>query len=70
LKEIEQWSMRITAYIDRLLTDLNELEWSESLKLMQKNWIGKSTGAEIEFRLEQNQDHILKVFTTRPDTIF
>ena len=67
-RPMKQWVMRITDYANRLLEDLNELDWPESIKLSQKNWIGKSEGAEIKFKID-NQ-HIIKVFTTRPDTIF
>ncbi len=64
-----QWSLRITAYAERLLHDLDKLEWSDALKAMQRNWIGKSEGAQVFFDVA---DHELKieVFTTRPDTIF
>ncbi len=67
-KEMTQWYLRITAYADRLLSGLNELSWSDSLKEMQRNWIGKSRGAEIDFETDQAES--LKVYTTRPDTIF
>ena len=65
---MRQWMLRITAYADRLLTDLNQLDWSESIKEIQRNWIGKSNGAEVDFTLENGAQ--LKIFTTRPDTIF
>ncbi len=68
-KPMRQWILRITEYADRLLEDLDELDWSESLKDMQRNWIGKSTGAEVRFDIEGYADH-LEVFTTRPDTLF
>ena len=68
-KIMPQWNMRITAYADRLLTDLNKIEWPEAIKDMQRNWIGKSKGAEINFKFEHSDDFI-KVFTTRVDTIF
>jgi len=64
-----QWCLRITAYANRLLNDMQSLEWSDSLKAMQKNWIGKSTGAQIFFDI-QNSTEKIEVFTTRPDTIF
>ena len=64
-----QWNMRITAYADRLLTGLNKIDWPEAIKDMQRNWIGKSKGAEINFKFEHKNDFI-KVFTTRVDTIF
>ncbi|HIF14408.1 MAG TPA: leucine--tRNA ligase, partial [Bacteroidetes bacterium] len=68
-KKMRQWFLRITAYADRLLEGLDDLEWSESVKDMQRNWIGRSEGAELDFKID---DHELKlrVFTTRPDTIF
>ena len=74
-RNVRQWMLKITAYAEQLLEDLEELDWPQSVKSMQRNWIGKSTGAEIEFRLaagdggtadEQN----ITVYTTRPDTIF
>ncbi len=68
-KPMRQWMLKITAYADRLLEDLNILDWPESIKEMQRNWIGKSEGAEIFFSLK-NSDEKIKVFTTRPDTIF
>ena len=67
-KPMKQWMMRITEYANRLLEDLDELDWPESIKLSQKNWIGKSEGAEINFKV--NKEKIVKVFTTRPDTIY
>ena len=68
-KKMRQWSMRIGAYANRLLLGLDNLDWSDSIKEMQRNWIGKSTGASIYFELEKH-DEKLEVFTTRPDTIF
>lgn len=68
-KPLRQWVLRITAYAERLLQDLDELDWSESIKEMQRNWIGRSEGCEIDFELANGQDHIT-VFTTRPDTLF
>lgn len=68
-KPMRQWILRITEYAERLLEDLDELDWSESLKDMQRNWIGKSTGAEVRFDIEGYDRH-LEVFTTRPDTLF
>ncbi len=68
-KDIRQWVLRITKYADRLLEDLEELDWPESIKEMQRNWIGKSVGAEINFKVKEiNYD--IEVFTTRPDTLF
>jgi leucyl-tRNA synthetase len=68
-KKMMQWSMRITAYAERLLQGLDKIDWPEPLKEMQRNWIGKSTGASVKFPIEGRQDHI-EVFTTRVDTIF
>ena len=67
-KPMRQWVMRITAYAERLLDDLKTLDWPESIKLSQKNWIGKSEGAKIRFVIDKNT--FVDVFTTRPDTIF
>ena len=67
-KPMRQWVMRITDYADRLLEDLDDLDWPESIKLSQKNWIGKSEGAQIKF--EVNKKNFVEVFTTRPDTIY
>jgi leucyl-tRNA synthetase len=68
-KKMNQWSLRITAYADRLLQDLDELDWTESLKESQRNWIGKSQGASLHFKI-QDQNFDIEVFTTRPDTLF
>jgi leucyl-tRNA synthetase len=68
-KKMMQWSMRITAYAERLLQGLERLEWSEPIKEMQRNWIGKSIGAEMVFQVK-GQDKQIKVFTTRIDTIY
>ncbi len=71
-KKMRQWMMRITAYSEKLLQGLEEIEWSEAVKDMQRNWIGKSFGAEVQFALEGRglEGGVLKVFTTRPDTIY
>lgn len=73
-KRLRQWFLRTTAYAQRLLQGLDDLEWSESLKEMQRNWIGRSEGALVDFPLVEpkyhGNDNTLKVFTTRPDTIF
>lgn len=81
-KKMQQWSLRITAYAERLLTGLDKLDWTESIKDMQRNWIGKSKGALIRFKLDEavtpldlpsrgeNTSVEIEVFTTRPDTIF
>jgi leucyl-tRNA synthetase len=68
-KDMRQWLMRITTYAERLLADLDKLDWTESLKLMQRNWIGRSVGANVQFPLASGQGAI-EVFTTRPDTLF
>ena len=68
-KKMTQWSMRITAYAERLLQGLDSIDWSESIKESQKNWIGKSVGASINFALAESE-HKIEVFTTRPDTLF
>lgn len=68
-KLMRQWSMRITAYADRLIQGLDTIDWSDSIKEQQKNWIGKSKGASLFFDVE-NSDKKIEVFTTRPDTIF
>jgi leucyl-tRNA synthetase len=69
-KPMRQWILRITAYAERLLEDLEELDWTESIKDMQRNWIGKSTGAEVHFAIDGHEGKSLTVFTTRPDTLF
>ncbi len=68
-KPMRQWVLRITEYAERLLDDLEELDWTESIKDMQRNWIGKSVGAEVHFDIE-GTDKNLTVFTTRADTLF
>lgn len=68
-KEMKQWYLKITAYAEKLLSGLKNLDWPEHIKLQQENWIGKSEGAEIEFRIT-NQESRIKIFTTRPDTLF
>ena len=69
IKEIDQWFIKITNYADEILDSIDTLDWPENVKTMQKNWIGKSLGAEIKFRIN-GTDNFLKVFSTRPDTIF
>ncbi|MCB0476460.1 MAG: leucine--tRNA ligase, partial [Flavobacteriaceae bacterium] len=80
-KKMTQWSMRITAYAERLLTGLDKIDWTDSLKESQRNWIGKSVGASVTFKVLPNKtadghaelveaSHKIDVFTTRPDTIF
>lgn len=68
-RPMKQWMLKITAYADRLLEDLEELDWPESLKEMQRNWIGRSEGAEVTFAID-GHDETFTVFTTRPDTLF
>ena len=69
-KLMKQWSLRITAYAQRLLDGLDTIDWSESLKEIQRNWIGRSEGASVVFNIENQPNHSLEIFTTRPDTIF
>lgn len=75
-RPLKQWMMRITAYADRLIDDLDRLDWSDSLKLMQRNWIGRSTGAKVRFGVGGGEasgsggEETIEVFTTRPDTLF
>ncbi|KMK77785.1 leucine--tRNA ligase [Alkalihalobacillus pseudalcaliphilus] len=68
-RPMKQWMLKITAYADRLIDDLEDLDWPESIKDMQRNWIGRSEGAEVTFKLA-GYDKEVKVFTTRPDTLF
>ncbi|HEV3236851.1 MAG TPA: leucine--tRNA ligase, partial [Gemmataceae bacterium] len=73
---LRQWMLRITAYAERLLNDLETVDWSEAIKEMQRNWIGRSEGAEVDFPLAaasggcEPPDNVIRVFTTRPDTLF
>lgn len=73
-KKMSQWFLRITEYADRLLDSLNDLDWTDAMKEMQRNWIGKSEGAEVKFTVKNDNpsaaQQSIKVFTTRPDTIF
>lgn len=71
-KRLRQWMMRITAYSDRLLDDLELLDWPEKVKSMQRNWIGRSRGAQVTFQAagRGGEEHPIEVFTTRPDTLF
>ena len=68
-RPMKQWMLKITDYADKLLEDLDEMDWPDSVKEMQRNWIGKSQGAELSFKLESSEEKI-DVFTTRPDTLF
>ncbi len=69
-KKMKQWSLRITAYADRLLEGLERIDWPENVKEMQRNWIGKSKGTLLRFELEEHKGKYLEIFTTRPDTVF
>lgn len=64
---LRQWMLRITDYAERLIDELEPLDWPESIKLLQRNWIGKSEGAEVDFTLD---GETITVYTTRPDTLF
>lgn len=68
-KIMKQWSLRITAYAERLLHDLDPLDWPDSVKEAQRNWIGRSEGTSLRFQVDKH-DHFIEVFTTRPDTVF
>ena len=68
-KPMRQWMLRITAYAEKLLADLDTIDWTDSLKEMQRNWIGRSEGAEVDFQVAGSSEKI-RVFTTRPDTLF
>ncbi len=68
-KPMRQWMLRITKYAERLLTDLDDLDWPEGIKVMQREWIGKSTGADVKFKVD-GADAEFTVYTTRPDTLF
>ena len=67
---MRQWMLRITAYADRLIDDLDEVDWPEPIKKMQRDWVGRSVGARIHFELANGVDETIEVFTTRPDTLF
>jgi len=69
-KLMKQWSLRISAYAQRLLDGLERIDWFDSLKEVQRNWIGRSEGASVNFRIDGHPDKLLEVFTTRPDTLF
>src|SRR5256714_7668329 len=68
-RPMRQWMLRITAYAERLIDELEDLDWPEGIKLLQRNWIGRSEGAEIDFKID-NFDEQIRVFTTRPDTLY
>jgi leucyl-tRNA synthetase len=67
---MRQWMLKITSYAERLLADLDKLDWPESTKEIQRNWIGKSVGARVKFRIKSHAEESISVFTTRPDTLF
>ncbi len=69
-RPLRQWVLKITDYAERLLQDLDDLDWSDSLKAMQRDWIGRSEGAEVEFEISNHDEAKVRVFTTRPDTLF
>ena len=69
-KDLEQWFFKITAYADRLLDDLEGIDWPEPIKLMQRNWVGRSEGAELAFPVDGHPGKEVRFFTTRPDTVF
>lgn len=69
-KNLRQWMLKITAYADRLLDDLQKLDWSEKVKKMQSDWIGKSYGAELDFKVVGKENQTITVYTTRPDTLY
>ncbi len=69
-RPLKQWMMRITAYAERLIEDLDLVDWTDSIKLMQRNWIGRSVGAEVRFTVAKHDGVDITVFTTRPDTLF
>jgi len=68
-RPMRQWMLKITAYADRLIDDLDDVDWPESVKEMQRHWIGRSEGAEVQFKIDGHEEHVT-VFTTRPDTLF
>jgi len=68
-RAMRQWMLRITAYADRLLDDLDLVDWPEAIKIMQRNWIGRSEGADVDFQLADSEE-VIRVYTTRPDTLF
>ncbi|MDR2739004.1 MAG: leucine--tRNA ligase [Treponema sp.] len=69
-KRIRQWILKITAYAERLLEDLDGLDWPEPVKLMQRNWIGRSEGANVSFTIDSPEGLVIEIYTTRPDTLF
>ncbi len=69
-RPLQQWKMRITAFAERLAGDLDLIDWPERIKAMQRNWIGRSQGALVDFALAHDPSSTISVFTTRPDTLF
>ena len=69
-RPLRQWVLRITEYADKLLSGLDDLDWPDSTKEMQRNWIGRSEGAEVDFLIDGDPERLIRVFTTRPDTLF
>jgi leucyl-tRNA synthetase len=69
-RNMKQWMFKITKYADRLLEDLDDLDWEERIKEMQRNWIGKSSGAQVQFKIFEKNEYDIQVYTTRPDTLF
>ncbi len=69
-KPMKQWVLKITAYADRLIKDLDLVDWPENIKEMQRNWIGRSEGAEIKFKVADHDDQVITVYSTRPDTLY
>ncbi len=69
-RPLKQWMLKITAYADRLIDDLELVDWPESVKTMQREWIGRSEGAEVEFQVEGDSDASIEIYTTRPDTLY
>jgi len=69
-KPMKQWMLKITKFADRLLEDLDDLDWPESIKEMQRNWIGRSEGAQLKFSVSEDDSSFLEVYTTRPDTLY
>jgi leucyl-tRNA synthetase len=69
-RPMKQWMLRITEYADRLAGDLDHLDWPEPIKLMQRNWIGRSEGAHVDFTLADDGENVIRVYTTRPDTLY
>ena len=69
-RPLRQWMLRITKYSQRLIDELEPLDWPDSIKALQRNWIGRSEGAEVQFEISDHESELITVFTTRPDTLF